>query len=96
MIYYLSERRDGRIVLEREAMGVVLQKHDAPEPSFIRREVDGEMVDVPIYGESFAAARTKVNEKGLIQTSEGWFRSADAYLAYVRSRLGEAEYERPI
>jgi hypothetical protein len=54
------------------------------------------MVDVPIYGESFAAARAKVNEKGLIQTSEGWFRSADAYLAYVRSRLGEAEYERPI
>jgi hypothetical protein len=91
MLYYLSERPDGRIVLDREPVGTVLQKHEAAEPSVIRREIDDEMIDFPQWHESFAEAREKVREKGLIRTAEGWFRTEAARLAYMRSRLGEAE-----
>jgi hypothetical protein len=90
MIYYLSERPDGRIVFDREIVGTVLQKHEAADPSVIRREVDGEMIDFPQWHESFAEAREKVNETGLIRTAEGWFRTESARLAYARSRLGES------
>jgi len=91
MHYYLFERADGRIVLDREALGIILKTIEAPEPSVIRREVDGEMVEAPQYWESFSAARAQVNETGLIWTPEGWFRSHDAYLAYAVARLGEAD-----
>lgn len=91
MTYIVSERPDGRIVLGREAFGIVLQNIEAPEPSVIRRWIDGELINFPQYHESFSVARRRVNMKGLIETSEGWFRTAAASREYVRSRLGEAE-----
>jgi hypothetical protein len=91
LTYYLSERKDGRILLDRESHGIVLQKVEAPDPSAIRRRAGIEIVDVPQYHESFTAARALVNENGLIQTPEGWFRADSARKEYVRSRIGEAD-----
>lgn len=91
MNYHLSERPDGRIVLDREPCGFVLQKITAPEPSVIRRQSGNEWVDIPQYYKSFSVARSKVNEMGLISTPEGWFRTEAARDLYVRGRLGEAE-----
>lgn len=87
MLYYLSERPDSRIVLDREPCGFVLQKIEVSEPPVIRR--GGE--EYPQYHESFQAARAKVSEINLIETPEGWFRLESARKEYVRSRLGEDE-----
>ena len=94
MLYYLCQR-DGRIVLDREVVGVPMESIEVHEPPLIKRWVkDGECVrleDVPDYAVSYAAARWQVDEKDLIRTPEGWFGSKIDYRAYVESRLGGAD-----
>jgi hypothetical protein len=52
----------------------LLKTIEVAEPSVIRREIEGEMVDCPQYWESFAAARAKVDTKGFAHVrGEGWF-----------------------
>lgn len=89
--YYVSERPDGRIILDRQASGIVLQKIETPQPSIIRRQINGEMIEVYQYCESFSIARAKVKEVGLIRASEGWFRTEEARLRYIRNRLGDTD-----
>lgn len=73
--YYLAEQSDGRIVLDRECHGALIQTISVADPSIVQREIDGEWVETPQYWESFAAARRKVdcgefeNVRGA-----GWFR----------------------
>jgi hypothetical protein len=91
MLYYLSERVDGRIVLDRQPEGAILQKIEAPEPSTVRRLIEEEWVEVDQFYECFAYARDRVNEIGLFHTPEGWFRQESAYREYIHSRIGESD-----
>jgi hypothetical protein len=71
--YFLARQDDGRIVLDRELHGSLLKTIEVAEPSIVRREIDGEMVECPQYWESFAEARAKVETKDFLRKPEGWF-----------------------
>lgn len=60
--YYLAQADDGRITLDRECYGSMLKAITVNEPEAVRREIDGEMVDVPQYWQSYANARAQVND----------------------------------
>jgi hypothetical protein len=78
LTYFLAQQSDGRIVLDRECHGRYLRAIDVAEPSTIRREIEGEMVDCPQYRESFAEARAKVDEGQYRQVrGEGFFAKED-------------------
>ena len=61
-VYYLAQADDGRITLDRECHGSLLKAITVSDPEVIRREVEGEMVDVPQYWQSYANARAQVDE----------------------------------
>jgi hypothetical protein len=78
VIYHLCGQEDGRIVLDREVRGVLLKQIAVKDPSVIRREIDGEMVDVPQYWESFSEARAKVEDSAYRHVwGAGWFFAKD-------------------
>ncbi|MDR6389211.1 hypothetical protein [Paraburkholderia phenoliruptrix] len=60
--YYLAQADDGRVTLDRECHGSLLKAITVSDPEVIRREVEGEMVDVPQYWQSYANARVQVDE----------------------------------
>jgi hypothetical protein len=74
--YFLSHRDDGRIVLDRECHGALLQTVRVNDPPVDRRVVGGDLVDVPQYAISYSDARQWVSERGLMHVrGEGWFYS---------------------
>jgi hypothetical protein len=73
LTYFLAQQADGRIVLDRELHGSLLDTFEVAEPPIVRRESDGQMVECPQYWESFAEARAKVETKDFARTPEGWF-----------------------
>ncbi|HDR9497063.1 TPA: hypothetical protein QDC06_000250 [Burkholderia cepacia] len=76
--YYLSEQGDGRIVLDRECHGALIQTVSVSDPSVVHREIDGEWIEAPQYWESFFSARAKVGtEKLEYVAGEGWFRRTE-------------------
>lgn len=74
LTYFLAKQADGRIVLDRELHGSLLKTFEVADPSVVRREIEGEMVECPQYWESFAEARLKVDMAGYARVrGEGWF-----------------------
>jgi hypothetical protein len=74
LTYFLAKQSDGRIVLDRELHGSLLKTIEVAEPSVVRREIEGEMVECPQYWESFAMARRTVDMAGYVHVrGEGWF-----------------------
>jgi hypothetical protein len=72
--YYLAQADDGRITLDRECHGNLLKAITVSDPTVIRREVDGDMVDAPQYWESYGEARQKVSDAEFNRVrGEGFF-----------------------
>lgn len=72
--YYLAQADDGRITLDRECRGSLLKAITVSDPEVIRREIDGEMVDVPQYWQSYGEARQKVKDGDFDHVwGEGYF-----------------------
>lgn len=72
--YYLAQRDDGRIVLDRECCGSLIKAITVDDPSIERYEISGEMVDAPQYHESYAEAREHVDESSYEHVrGAGWF-----------------------
>lgn len=79
MQYHLCEQSDGRIVLDREMHGAVVQTIEVDEPPMDWR-FDSEQVtwvQRPAYHAAYEMARAQVKEAGLrYERGEGWFREA--------------------
>jgi hypothetical protein len=72
--YYLAQADDGRITLDRECHGNLLKAITVSAPSSVRREIEGELVDVPQYWESYSKARAQVSATGYEHIrGNGWF-----------------------
>ena len=77
MLYYLARQSDGRIVLDREIMGALIESIEIADPPLVKRWTDKGLVEAPDYAVSYAAARAKVGVSGYRRTSEGWFHADD-------------------
>lgn len=73
MLYYLARQSDGRIVLDREIMGVLIESIEVADPPLVKRWTDKGLVEAPDYAVSYAAARAKVDVSQFHRTPEGWF-----------------------
>lgn len=72
--YYLAQADNGRITLDRECHGSLIKAITVSDPSVIRREIDGEMVECPQYWESFELARREVKASEFRRVwGEGYF-----------------------
>jgi hypothetical protein len=58
--YFLSRQSDGRVVLDRESHGDVLQTIEVTDPPMIEKYVNYDYIDVPHYAVSFEAAMCQI------------------------------------
>lgn len=73
--YHLCIQSDGRIVLDREVCGELLQTIEVADPPLKWRWIDDKWQQVPEYRHSYAVARAQVKEADLrYERGEGWFR----------------------
>jgi hypothetical protein len=79
--YHLCQQSDGRIVLDREVTGEVVQTIEVDDPPLEWGwSRDGEqwmLVQRPAYHVAYDMARARVSERGLRHIhGEGWFRGS--------------------
>lgn len=60
--YYLAQAENGRITLGRECHGSLIKAITVEDPTTHFKMVDGEIVERPLYMESYWEARREVNE----------------------------------
>lgn len=77
MIYHLCRQVDGRIVLDRELAGDLIESVTVDDPplewGWDRSGEEWKMVQKAAYRVSYAAARAKVKTDTFERTPEGWF-----------------------
>jgi len=77
--YHLCIQSDGRIVLDREVCGELLQTIEVSDPPLKWRWLDDEWQQVPEYRHSYAVARGKVDDRKFNYVDgQGWFMPEDA------------------